>query len=56
MNDLPESQRPRSEDPDFWDVWIGENEKGEPVSRSIDWKKVAEDWQEGSTEKGEEGS
>jgi len=56
MNDLPETQRPRSEDPDFWDVWIGENEKGEPVSRSIDWKKVAEDWQEGSTEKGEEGS
>lgn len=28
MNDLPESQRPRSEDPDFWEVWIGKNEKG----------------------------
>ena len=56
MNDLPESQRPRSEDPDFWDVWIGKNEKGEPVPREIDWKKIAEDWQEGSTEKGEEES
>ncbi len=56
MNDLPESQRPRSEDPDFWDVWIGKNEKGEPIPREIDWKKIAEDWQEGSTEKGEEGS
>jgi len=56
MNDLPESQRPRSEDPDFWDVWIGKNEKDESVPREIDWKTIAEDWQEGSTEKGEEGS
>ena len=56
MNDLPESQRPRSEDPDFWDVWIGKNEKGEPVSRRIGWKKIAKDWQEGSTGKSEEES
>jgi len=56
MNDLPESQRPRSEDPDFWDVWIGKNKKGEPVSRNTDWARIAKDWQEGSTEKSEEES
>jgi len=60
MNDLPESQRPRSEDPDFWDVWIGKmigkDGKEEPVQRDIDWKRIAEDWQEGSTENSEEES
>jgi len=56
MNDLPESQRPRSEDPDFWDVWIGKNEKGEPVSRNTDWARIAKDWQEGSSERSEEES
>ena len=38
MNDLPESQRPRSDDPEFWKVWTGE----EP--RQVDWKDVADDW------------
>lgn len=56
MHDLPESQRPRSDDPDFWDVWTGKNEKGETVTREIDWKTVAEDWQQGSTERSEEES
>lgn len=56
MHDLPETQRPRSDDPDFWDVWTGKNEKGEPVTRKIDWKKVAEAWQQGSTERSEEES
>ncbi len=54
MHDLPETQRPRSDDPDFWDVWTGKNEKGEPVTRKIDWKTVAEAWQQGSTERSEE--
>lgn len=54
MHDLPESQRPRSDDPDFWDVWTGKNEKDETVKREIDWKTVAEDWQQGSTERSEE--
>ncbi|MDI3499279.1 MAG: hypothetical protein PWR28_1795 [Synergistaceae bacterium] len=56
MHDLPESQRPRSDDPDFWDVWTGKNEKGETVMRQIDWKTVAEAWQQGSTERSEEES
>ncbi|TDA65874.1 MAG: ATP-binding protein [Clostridia bacterium] len=51
MNDLPESQRPRSDDPDFWDVWIGRNEEGQPVSRDTDWARIAKDWQAGSTER-----
>jgi hypothetical protein len=56
MHDLPESQRPRSEDPDFWDVWTGKNEKGETVTRKTDWKTLTEDWQQGSTERSEEES
>lgn len=56
MHDLPESQRPRSDDPDFWDVWTDKNEKGEIVTREIDWKTVAEAWQQGSTERSEEES
>jgi hypothetical protein len=56
MHDLPESQRPRSDDPDFWDVWTGKNEKGETVTREIDWKTVAKAWQQGSTERSEEES
>ena len=40
MNELPESQRPKSSDPDFWDVWTGTSE------RSVDWKKIADDWQQ----------
>lgn len=56
MHDLPESQRPRSDDPDFWDVWTGKDEKGETVRREIDWKTVAKAWQQGSTERSEEKS
>lgn len=39
MNDLPKSQQPRSDDPDFWDVWTGKEK------RKTDWKPVADDWQ-----------
>jgi uncharacterized protein len=45
MNDLPKSQQPRSDDPDFWGVWVGKDDKGEPVARDIDWSKIAADWQ-----------
>ncbi len=44
MNDLPENQRPHSSDPDFWKVWTGESE------RSVDWEKIADDWQGGNPE------
>ena len=45
MNDLPKSQQPRSDDPDFWEVWVGKDERGKPVPRDVDWSKVAADWQ-----------
>ena len=49
MQDLPRAHQPRSEDPDFWGVWTGVDEKGQPVQRTIDWKQLAADWQ-GSSE------
>ena len=45
MNDLPESRRPRSDDPEFWGVWIGSDDKGQSVRRDADWKRIVEDWQ-----------
>ena len=39
MNDLPTEHQPRSEDPEFWKVWTGQ------VSRPVDWRPVAADWQ-----------
>ena len=41
MNDLPQAQQPRSEDPEFWKVWTGEED------RTIDWNAIADVWQEG---------
>jgi DNA helicase HerA-like ATPase len=48
MNDLPKSQQPRSDDPDFWNVWIGKDAEGNVVERKAAWKPIADDWQ-GST-------
>jgi len=39
MDELKKNERPHSDDPDFWDVWIGKNE------REIDWEKIVKDWQ-----------
>lgn len=39
MNDLKKEHRPNSNDPDFWDVWTRKSE------RNIDWKELANDWQ-----------
>ncbi|PKL34381.1 MAG: ATPase [Spirochaetae bacterium HGW-Spirochaetae-10] len=39
METLDERDRPKSKDPEFWDVWIGKEE------RPIDWKKIASEWQ-----------
>ena len=44
MDDLPTTQQPRSDDPEFWDVWAGEKE------RNISWEDIAQDWQAGSSE------
>ncbi|OGR04513.1 MAG: ATPase [Deltaproteobacteria bacterium RIFOXYA12_FULL_61_11] len=45
MNDLPKSQQPRSDDPDFWGVWVGRGDNEENIERNIDWSKIAADWQ-----------
>jgi hypothetical protein len=38
VDELPYEQRPRSADPDFWDVWTLAEE------RVIDWHAIARDW------------
>lgn len=49
MDHLAEAKRPHSEDPDFWEVWTGKDNKGEPAERRIDWSEVVADWQAAST-------
>lgn len=36
--ELPESQRPQSSDPEFWDVWTGKEQ------RNINWRTIVDDW------------
>lgn len=38
VTELPEEQRPRSADPDFWNVWTHAED------RPIDWNSVASEW------------
>ena len=40
MYDLQSNQNPRSDVPDFWDVWT-RSDKGK---RDVDWKMIADDW------------
>lgn len=44
MRTLPKPQCPQSDDPDYWDVWTGAKE------RKIDWKNIANEWQNKKTE------
>jgi len=44
MRTLPEAQRTQSDDPDYWNVWTGAKE------RKIDWKSIANEWQNKRTE------
>ncbi len=39
IKDLPKGNRPKSDNPDFWNIWIGEKE------RTIDWKPIVDEWQ-----------
>ena len=39
LNDLPDGQRPRSDDPEFWMVWTRKQ------VRDVDWDTIASDWQ-----------
>ncbi len=45
INDLPKTQQPHSDDPDFWDVWVGSDPNGNEVKRETDWKVIADEWQ-----------
>ena len=54
MGDLPAAQQPRSDDPEFWGVWTGVDDEGEPVSRRVDWETIAALWQTGSVGGAEE--
>ena len=45
MNDLPSTQQPHSDDPDFWDVWTRRDMSGKHVERRANWKLIANDWQ-----------
>ena len=49
MRRLSQQDRPRSDDPDFWNVWAGQTEEGEPLQREADWDVVAAEWQRGTT-------
>lgn len=44
MRTLPETQRPQSDDPDYWDVWTGAK------TRKIDWNPIVDEWQNKRTE------
>lgn len=46
MNALPEHHRPKSDDPDFWAVWSGKARDGQATERTVDWKGIADDWQQ----------
>jgi hypothetical protein len=48
MNELADHERPRSEDPDFWDVWTGKDANNETVERNVDWKNICDDWKQTS--------
>lgn len=39
MRTLPKNQCPQSDDPNYWDVWIGAEK------REINWSKIANEWQ-----------
>ncbi|MDF1737882.1 MAG: ATP-binding protein [Verrucomicrobiales bacterium] len=60
IRNLPDEQRPQSDDPDFWEVWTGkvDDEEGES-ERTVDWSEISREWQgrvnsENSTEQAAE--
>ena len=55
MNDLPKSQQPHSDNPEFWGVWVGKDDEGTAVTRVADWDRIARDWQAGQSGAAEAG-
>lgn len=49
IKDLPRSQQPRSDDPEFWGVWIGKDDKGKSISREVNWGEITNKWQSNPT-------
>lgn len=49
INELPYIHRPKSETPDFWNVWIGDKE------RETDWTPIVNEWQRKSIKLDEKG-
>ena len=45
INDLKPDERPHSNDPDFWDVWVGKDKDGKIVEREVNWSEIADEWQ-----------
>jgi len=45
MDDLPKKHQPHSDDPDFWDVWVGKDAEGNVVERKSEWKPIVDEWQ-----------
>ncbi len=45
IRELPRDCQPQSQDPDFWSVWIGQDEEDQPVDRTIDWATLSDQWQ-----------
>jgi hypothetical protein len=39
MRYLEKDHRPKSDDPDYWDVWTGKSE------RKVNWEEITQDWQ-----------
>ena len=60
MNALPDGQRPKSDDPDFWAVWSGKQVdaagQDNSVERNVDWKGISDDWQQKSNPNGNDAS
>lgn len=40
MNYLKKEHQPKSNDPEYWDIWTGK------VNRTADWKTISDDWQQ----------
>ena len=50
MRTLTKKQRPKSDDPDFWEVWSRKEE------RAVEWKNIADDWQQLGSAQGRHGN
>ena len=48
MNYLEEKKRPKSDDPEYWDIWTKNQ-------RTVDWKSLSNIWQDYAEESGDHG-